>query len=200
MTEKETFIRADEELKKVVDHIKDDQWDMPMPPDFPNNRNYTLRDIIKYQAYDEAWIPAMMEGKTIEEVGKETFGEPFGVELLGENPKEDLSGLIQKAIAAVRELDNADLDERTVHYSYGDYPAREALLHAVTFRGLRVYDLSKALGLPTEMAPDLVEGLWENLGPHAEEWRAMGVYGPKIDVPDDAPLQDRLLGLTGRQP
>jgi len=26
------------------------------------------------------------------------------------------------------------------------------------------------------------------------------VIGPKVDVPADASLQDRLLGLTGRQP
>ena len=40
----------------------------------------------------------------------------------------------------------------------------------------------------------------EPLSPVAEEWRAIGVFGPKVDVPDDAPLQDRLLALTGRQP
>ena len=50
------------------------------------------------------------------------------------------------------------------------------------------------------MPPTLVQGLWEELSPQAEEWREMGVYGPKVEVPDDAPLQDRLLGLTGRQP
>jgi hypothetical protein len=28
----------------------------------------------------------------------------------------------------------------------------------------------------------------------------MGVFGAAVDVPEDAPLQDRLLGLTGWQP
>jgi hypothetical protein len=34
----------------------------------------------------------------------------------------------------------------------------------------------------------------------AEEWRAIGVFGKAVPVPDDAPLLDRVLGLTGRDP
>jgi hypothetical protein len=30
--------------------------------------------------------------------------------------------------------------------------------------------------------------------------RAIGIFGAAIPVPADAPLQDRLLGLTGREP
>ena len=33
-----------------------------------------------------------------------------------------------------------------------------------------------------------------------EHLRANGVYGPEIQVPVAAPLQDRLLALLGRQP
>jgi hypothetical protein len=56
------------------------------------------------------------------------------------------------------------------------------------------------IGTDTRFPDALVQGLWDELEPHAEEWRAIGVFGPKIEVLTDAPLQDRLLGLTGRQP
>lgn len=202
MTEKETFIRADEELNEVIQQINNDQWEMEMPADFPTHdeKTYTLFNIITYHAYDEAWIPAMVTGKTMEEVGKDAFGGPFDNNLLGDNPRENYAELSKKAIAAVRELPDDELDTRVVHFSYGDYPAREGLVHIASFRGLRVYDLAKALGQDTDMADDLVEGLWKHLSPYAEEWRAIGVFGPKVDVPDNAPLQDRLLGLTGRKP
>ena len=36
--------------------------------------------------------------------------------------------------------------------------------------------------------------------PDAELWRQMGVFGAAVDVPETAPLQHRLLGLTGRHP
>jgi len=50
------------------------------------------------------------------------------------------------------------------------------------------------------LPPELVQGLWDEVSPNAEEWRTIGVFGPAIEVPDDASLMDRLLGLTGRDP
>lgn len=195
MTTQETFILANEELKKIVGKIRDEQWPMDMPEDFPSfdkSRTYTLREIINYHTYDDAWVPDMLDGKTLEEAGKNKFDG----DLLGNAPKENYVRYADKAIAAVRDLDDL---EQTVHFSYGDFPAWDALQHITLFRGLRVYDISKALGLNTAMPDDLVEGLWTFVEPNAEEWRAMGIFGPKIDVAEGAPLQDRLLGLTGRE-
>ena len=98
---------------------------------------------------------------------------------------------------AVRAFDDLD---RTVHLSCGDWPAREYLKHITSCRGLRAHDIARFMGADTTLPPDLVRGLWELLSPQAEEWRKMGLYGPAVPVPEDAPLQDRLLGLTGRQP
>jgi hypothetical protein len=87
-----------------------------------------------------------------------------------------------------------------VHLSYGDFPTREYLKHITYFRGGRVYDIARFMGADTSLPADLVQGLWDELAPQAEEWRKMGVFGPAVEVPDDAPLQDRLLALTGRDP
>ena len=56
------------------------------------------------------------------------------------------------------------------------------------------------IGGDTTLPEPLVQGVWDEINPHAEEWRAIGVFPAAISVPDDAPLQDRLLGLTGRRP
>ncbi len=45
-----------------------------------------------------------------------------------------------------------------------------------------------------------MQGMCSQLEPVAEQWRAMGVFAPKLPVPDDAPLRHRLLGLGGPQP
>ena len=100
-------------------------------------------------------------------------------------------------MTAVRTL--TDLD-RTVHLTYGDYPAGEYLKHITSFRGFRVYDLAKLIGADTTMPADLVQGMWDELSPSIEEWRQMGIFGPAVMVPQDASLQDRLLGLAGRDP
>ncbi len=196
MREQQLFILADETLKSVVDKIKDEQWDMEMPEAFARaekQQAITLREVINYHAYDDVWIPDMLAGRSMEEAGKNKFDG----DLLGENPKESFAAIVEKAVAASNDLDDLD---RTVHFSYGDYPAREALKHITSFRGLRVYDLSKAIGIDTQMPEDLVQGLWDQIYPQIDEWRAMGVFPSAVKVPEDAPLQDRLLGMTGRQP
>lgn len=197
MTIQETFIRADEELKTVVDQIKDDQWDMKMPEGFTMNTKgaeiVTLRDVINYHAYDEAWIPDTVAGRTMEEIG----ADKFNGDLLGMTPKQNYAVLVEKATAAVRGLEDL---ERTMHFTYGDFPAKEALTHVTLFRGFRAHDLAKVIGVDSDLPAELVQALWDIVEPHAEEWRAIGVFGAKVDVPEDAPLQDRLLGLSGRQP
>ncbi len=104
---------------------------------------------------------------------------------------------MDKACAAA--LAVGDLD-RTVHCSFGDYPAREYFWQINMFRGLRARDIARVIGADPSLPADLVQGLWEEVSPHAEEWRAIGVFPAEVAVPAGAPLLDRLLGLTGRVP
>jgi hypothetical protein len=87
-----------------------------------------------------------------------------------------------------------------VHCSFGDFSAREYLWQINSFRGLRTHDLAKVIGVDAALPDDLVQGLWEEISPHADEWRKFGVFPPAVPVPADAPLLDRLLGITGRDP
>lgn len=193
MTEQDVFILADQALMRVVQEIKDDQWDTVVPDRLtPRQPGSTLHKVVNYHAYDEAWVPDTLAGKTIAEVGDAHDGD-----LLGDQPKVAFARLVKRAGAAVRALDDPG---RTVHLTYGDYPAREYLQHITYFRGSRVYDLARFIGVDTTMPEDLVQGLWDELVPHAQDWRAIGVLGPAVEVPVSAPLQDRWLGLTGREP
>jgi len=193
VNENDVFILADEALRSVVDQIRDDQWDGKVPDDLsPRRPGLTLRQIVNYHAYDDAWVPDVLAGKTIAEVGDNYEGD-----LLGDHPKLNFAAIVETAVLAVRAFDDLD---KVVHLSYGDYPAREYLKHITSFRGLRVYDIAKFIGADTTMPDDLVQGLWDEIAPDAEQWRQMGVFGPAVAVLDSAPLQDRLLGLTGRRP
>jgi hypothetical protein len=196
VNEPEIFVLADRTLNGVVAQIGDDQWDMAMPANFVragSDHVPTLREIIEYHAYDDAWVPDMLAGRTMEEVGKDTFDG----DLLGDDPRAGFAALVDKACAAARHI--PDL-EATAHLSFGDYTVREYLWQINSFRGLRAHDIADVIGVESDLADDLVVGLWEEISPHAEEWRALGVFPAAVAVPEDAPLQDRLLGLTGRRP
>ena len=92
-----------------------------------------------------------------------------------------------------------DLDA-VAHLSFGDYTVREYFWQINSFRALRAHDIALALGQEVDLEPELIQGVWEEVSPHAEEWRTIGVFPTAVPVPEDAPLLDRLLGLTGRQP
>jgi uncharacterized protein (TIGR03086 family) len=192
MAERDVFILSEQALADVIDQIRPEQWDLPKPEWFATGGqgDATLREIVNYHAYDSAWVPDVLAGKTTAEVGD-----------AHEHIKTDADSAYRmysdSAIAASRALEDP---ERTVHLSYGDFPAREYLKHITSFRGFRMHDIARWIGVSTQMPPALVQGMWDELEPEIEAWRAMGVYGPAVAVADDAPLQDRLLGLAGRDP
>ena len=195
MREEDVFVLADRALDDVVRQIADDQWAMTMPDDFLmrwTGQRPALREVINYHAYDDAWVPDMLAGRTMDEVGRDKFDG----DLLGTDPKAAFSRLVDAACAAAAQLDDP---ERTVHCSFGDFTAREYFWQVTSFRGLRAHDLSLVIGVEPRLPDDLVRGMWEQISPHAEEWRAIGVFPAAVPVPQTAALLDRLLGLTGRQ-
>jgi uncharacterized protein (TIGR03086 family) len=196
MNEADVFVLADRTLETVVAKIADDQWDIPMPPDFARADRAsvpTLAEIINYHAYDDAWVPDMLAGRTMDEVGQDAFKG----DLLGEDPKASFSAIADKACAAAMALDDLD---RIVHCSFGDFTARQYFWQINMFRGLRARDIARVTGADPTLPEGLVQGIWDEISPHAEEWRAIGVFPAAVPVPADAPLLDRLLGLTGRDP
>lgn len=62
------------------------------------------------------------------------------------------------------------------------------------------WDLARALGTTVEWDDDLLDYVLDETAATADQGRAMGIYGPEIPVAADAPLLDRILGLTGRDP
>jgi uncharacterized protein (TIGR03086 family) len=196
LPEPEVFVLADHALNDVVARIKDDQWAMEMPPNFATRVTHhrpNLREIINYHAYDDAWVPDILAGKTMAEAGVDKFKG----DLLGDEPRLRFAEIVDRACAAVTRLD--DLDQ-AVHLSFGDFAAREYLWQANLFRGLRAHDIAKVIGVDFKVPDAVVEGIWNEIRDHAGEWRAIGVFPMAVPVPEDAPLLDRLLGLTGRDP
>jgi hypothetical protein len=61
---------------------------------------------------------------------------------------------------------------------------------------LHGWDLARSTGQDATIEPREIVRLWVNLS--AED--SPGKYGAAVDVPEHAPLQDRLLALAGRAP
>jgi uncharacterized protein (TIGR03086 family) len=196
MNEAEVFVSADRTLFGVVAQIRADQWNMTMPATFAMRTRTgapSLREIINYHAYDDAWVPDMLAGRTMDEAGSSQFDG----DLLGDDPVVSFEAIVDDACEAAAGV--ADFDA-VVHLSFGDYSVREYFWQINSFRALRAHDIAAVIGVGTAVPAELVQGVWDEVSPHAEEWRSIGVFSAAVPVPEDAPLLDRLLGVTGRQP
>jgi uncharacterized protein (TIGR03086 family) len=196
MAEPDVFELADRALARVVAQIAPHQWEIILPASFTTRvrpEPPSLRTLINYHAYDDAWVPAMLAGLTMDEAGSDQFGG----DLLGEDPVASFDAIVGRACAAAAAV--TDLDA-VAHLSFGDYSVREYFWQINQFRALRAYDVARVIGVDPDLPDELVQGLWDELTPNAEEWRSIGVFPAAVPVPDDAPLLHRLLGLTGRSP
>jgi hypothetical protein len=196
MEEAEVFVLADRALCEVVAQIRPEQWDMTMPENFATRSHPVapgLREVINYHAYDDAWVPDMLAGRTMEEAG----ATKFDGDLLADAPVERFEAIVRDACAAAGGVRDYDA---TAHLSFGDFTIREYFWQINSFRALRAHDIARAIGVEPCLSDDLIQGVWDEVSPHAEEWRTIGVYPAAVPVRSDAPLLDRLLGLTGRDP
>jgi hypothetical protein len=65
---------------------------------------------------------------------------------------------------------------------------------------MHTWDLARATGQDDTLDPEYSAELLEGMIPYEEAMRTSGQYGPRVPVPDDAPVQDRMLGFIGRDP
>jgi uncharacterized protein (TIGR03086 family) len=65
------------------------------------------------------------------------------------------------------------------------------------------WDLARATGQPYEpdqASLEAVHGFVSQFSGPGHEAEREGLFGPEVDVPDDAPLLDQVIGMAGRDP
>lgn len=189
MTIQELFVTSNQALRKTVDQISEDQWELAMPPG-ASGKPTNLRDAVRYHTYDDAWVPDVLAGKTTTEVG-----DVYKPILQNDNIIATFDRYNERAIEAVRNFTELD---RITHLSYGDFPARDYLQHIISFRAFRSYDIAKLIGADTIMDPEFVQALLDEFSPVIEGYRQMGVFPAALEVPKDASPQTKLLAMVGR--
>jgi hypothetical protein len=153
----------------------------------------TLEVVVRYHVWDDAWLPDVLAGKTTEEVGDV---HEHLLALTAKDLHAEFAAHNQRAIEAVRDLDDLD---RTVHLSYGDFPAREYLQHNISVRAFWSFDIAKLIGIDTTMADDLVQALSDEFTPVADVYRQIGRFPAPLAAPTGASPQTKLLAMAGRE-
>lgn len=181
------YKRSVAEFDRRVASIRDDQWDNTTPcPD------WSVRDLVNHIVNEDGWVPPLLKGKTIDEVGGALDGD-----LLGDDPKAAWSDASKEGISAV-EQDGAM--EAIAHLSFGDFAGKDYISQVLTDHVIHAWDLARGIGDDESLDPELVTFVTEFLAPQAEAWRQAGAFGPQVDIPGDADDQMKLLAMVGRDP
>ncbi|MBA2725723.1 MAG: TIGR03086 family protein [Actinobacteria bacterium] len=179
------FVLAVDEFDARVKQVKDDQWVDATPC-----TEWNVRDLINHIVNEARWVPPLLAGKTIAEVGNALDGD-----LLGSNPHEAWDKARDEELQAVKTL--GALDQK-VHVSWGDIPAGEYLAQVLMDHVIHAWDLARAIGADDKLDDELVEYCYDVAKPMEEMLRGSGLYGNEVSVADDAGTQKKLLALVGR--
>ncbi|MCG3754670.1 TIGR03086 family protein [Amycolatopsis sp. Poz14] len=154
--------------------------------------DWSVRDLVNHLAVEQLWVPHLLAGATLDEVGTRYDGDVLG---------DDPLSVWERASAAAREawLSPGAL-RRTVHVSFGLVPAEEYGWQMTLDLAVHGWDLATALGRPNPV-PDVLAGrLLDVLRPMIDDWQGLGLFDPPVAAGRNAAAPDRLVALLGRRP
>ncbi|MFI9810643.1 TIGR03086 family metal-binding protein [Saccharothrix variisporea] len=118
---------------------------------------------------------------------------------------DDLVAAYVAASERVTEAFRADgvLDEPREFPGFGTRPGRDLVAAHFVDNLVHAWDLAKAVGFDATLDEEMALAAYKMARhyPSTPEVRGPGAaFGLPVDVPEDAPLTDRLVGLLGRKP
>lgn len=183
MSAADTHRRIAGEFTATVEGTAPAAWDSPAPPE-----GWVARDVVRHLV---EWLPAFLQRAT-------------GITLPAAPPvDDDPVGAWRTHTDAVQALlDDPATAERTHEFPHiGAMPLAQAIDMIYTADVfLHRWDLARATGQDETLDPDRCAEMLDAMLPMDEALRQSGQYGPRVEMPDDADVQTRLLAFIGRQP
>lgn len=187
MDELGAYDKALREFDTRVHRVTPAQWGAATPC-----TAWSVKDLVNHVTGEQLWAPWLLGGSTLAEVGDRYEGD-----MLGDHPVRAWEG----AAEGSRDAFHAPgaLDGR-VHVTGGRIAASDYGWQMIGDLTVHAWDLARGIGADDRLDEDLAREVYDRIAPQASAWQGSGMFAPPVDVPDDAPVQDRLVGLLGRTP
>lgn len=152
--------------------------------------DWNCQNLLNHMLYELSWVPDVLAGKTIAQVGTRYNGD-----LLGKNHIANWQNAANKAVAAVNKVDLG----KTVHLSYSDVPASAYIAEIGTDLLIHAWDAAQSFSCSLIMQQDLARAIYHKILPRKKEYANSGLFGKPFNAPAGARLQTRLLAMLGRR-
>ena len=182
----EMYLRSVDEFDARMAAVRDLDMDKPTPCS-----EWNVRDLINHLVYEDKWAVPLLAGKTIAEVGDQFEGD-----LVGDDPHLAWKLASEEVKAAAQE---PGAMERTVHLSFGDFSGGDYLDQLTADHLVHGWDLAKATSGQENLDPELIEHVYKWAAPIEDVLKGSGAYGEKIETPEGADMQTKLLAVFGRR-
>jgi uncharacterized protein (TIGR03086 family) len=182
---------ASKQMADLIEGVPDELLGAPTPC-----LEYTLGDLVDHiRQFTIAFIAAAKK----DTAGMRSGRAPGDAKNLGDDWRTRIPGDLSALADAWREP--AAWTGMTMAGGI-DLPGELAGIIALDELVVHGWDVARASGQDIDQDRESLEAVYafvKQFSSAGEEARE-GMFGPEVAVPDDAPLLDRLLGLTGRDP
>lgn len=168
----------------VLRQVAPDQWTRTTPC-----AQWSVRDLVNHVVAEDRWVPPLVSGVTIAEIGSQLDGD-----LLGSDAKAAWTGAIAAAVKAV----SAVPADALIGLSSGPTSTSEYLRQLAADHLIHAWDLAVAIGQQLRFDEALVTEVGGWFVSMEDDYRRAGVIGPRPAVEHDADPQTRLLAMFGR--
>lgn len=183
---RDCYSRSIDSTTRIVETITDSQW--------PNSTPCTDWDVLavtNHLVYENRWAVALLNGKTIEEVG-----DAFEGDLVGGDPRR----VYRESSIEVKEiLSQSDSMSRTCHISSGPVSGAEYACQLFLDTLIHGWDISVGVGRPVVLDTGLVEACIPVAQLTAAQAAGSGSFAKPVPVESHLSPQTRLLALLGRE-
>ena len=174
--------QAAEEFGARVELITD--WAAATP-----DTEWTVTDLVRHVVLEQQWIPPLLSGLSVLDARRSLA--PLGPDLARE--WATYSARAAEAWAATPA-------DAPVRLSYDTVTASAYLREQVSDVTIHSWDLACATDADESLDSALVEAVWTVFEPQRDTLEASGLFASPVPADENAPLQTRLLALTGRDP
>jgi uncharacterized protein (TIGR03086 family) len=174
--------QAAAEFTTRLDQIAD--WDARTP-----DTEWTVTDLVRHVVLEQQWIPPLLDGLSVLEAKRSLA--PLGPDLA----REWATHSALAAAAWARTPGDA-----SVTLSYDTVTASDYLREQVSDVTIHSWDLARATDADESLDADLIAAVWTVFEPQRDTLEASGLFASPVPADENAPLQHRLLALTGRDP
>ena len=184
----EIYQAAVEKMLPIISGVKADQLSAPTPCS-----EWNVQGLLNHNIKVAEFTHALITGGATDMAGMFAVGGPL--------PSEGAASAFQAATSNVlNAIKTPGTADKIVETPFGAMPAGQFLMIPFGDILIHQWDLAKGTNQDTSMDSSMAEACYGVLSHGIEQAREGGFFGSDVQVSMTGSIQDKLLGLSGRQP